>query len=194
MASANVIPAPSRRPRAAVRVDRAGQQPAAQAGHAEPAALLLGERGHHDRPGRAGSPRRATRRWRRTPTPRRAARRMRRRRAPSPGGSRSPPRAAPASAARETSHQARTGCRCRRPPRGAAAVLGSGGLEPGPAFQLSRSPAEPPVAAGGRVAADGQQRVPERRERRHASGQAACRHGCMGTRTPRWAATSAASS
>ena len=76
-----VTPSRSTRAGRGRRVERAGQQPRAQAGHAEPGALLLGERGDAERPGRGraalaqqvdgeqrGDDRRADRR-----TPRRAA-------------------------------------------------------------------------------------------------------------------------
>ena len=70
-----------------VGVERAGEQPGAGAGDAEPGALLVGEAGDAHRPARR-RPGRAARRARRTPTRPRAGRRTRRRRARSRGGCR----------------------------------------------------------------------------------------------------------
>ena len=88
IASASVVPSRSAQAAGLVGVQRAGQQPRAGAGDAEPGALLVGEADDRRAAGPGRGRGRAAGRPRRRRRPRRAARRRRRRRAPSRGGCR----------------------------------------------------------------------------------------------------------
>ena len=172
------------------RVDRAGQQAAAQAGDPEAAPFLLSECGHRDGPGRgeALGPQFVDRREGGHHAQRPVVGTAVRHRVQVAAGShRGPHRTGDVPPGPEVAVAVRAGTQLPVPGRG---------LEPRPAVQVGLRPGEPAVPPGARIPPGRQQRLPEGRERRvggRGTGRAG-RHGCIGTRTPRAAATSAASS